>query len=446
MGFQQGLSGLNVSSKNLEVIGNNVANASTFGAKTARAEFSDMYANALNGAGSNNIGIGATLSTVAQQFTQGNITTTENPLDLAVNGNGFFMLSTPNNQQVYSRNGQFKLNNEGFIVNNGGHKLLGYQADNGEIISGPPQPLFLPTDGIQPQRTQEVTLEMTFDSRADIATGTVIDFDDPRTFNFATSQTVYDDKGQSLGLTYYFRKTGNDSWDMYTTANGASVQVDGAGDPARVANITFPATGGTATTNIDPALLNPGDPGTITTYDAGGAALAISGNGTFTMPTITGATLANGTPILDINIGTFDMSKSTEFGTSFGVTNLAQNGYARGELSSMTVEQDGTVLARYSNGQSKAAGQVVLATFRNPQGLQSLGGNEWANTIGSGDPIPGAPGSGNIGLLQSGALEESNVDLTGELVNMIVAQRMYQANAQTIKAEDQVLQTLVNLR
>lgn len=445
MGFQQGLSGLNVSSRNLEVIGNNVANTATFGAKTARAEFGDMYAAALNGSGSNSIGIGASIGAVAQQFTQGNITTTENPMDLAINGGGFFQVTDGKNPNMYTRNGQFKLNREGFIVNNQGHKLLGYQATNqGTIIPAQASPLQLPTSGIQPNQTDKVNLEMTFDSRAKIATGATVDFDDPNTYNFATSQTMYDQKGQAIGLTYYVRKTSADNWDMYVTANGSSILEDGTGNPMRVASLTFAAAGGPPTTTA--AAVAQGDPGTITTYDAAGNPLVTTGDGMFDIPDIPSVAMASGAMTEIISGVQFNMAKSAEYGASFAVTNLSQTGYAPGQLTSINIEQNGVVMARYSNGQSKPAGQIELANFRNPQGLQPLGGNEWTATFASGDPIMGIPSDGNMGVLQSGALEESNVDLTGELVNMIVAQRMYQANAQTIKTEDQVLQTLVNLR
>ena len=181
MGFQQGLSGLNVSSRNLEVIGNNVANASTYGAKASRAEFADMYAAALTGAGTSNVGIGATVASVSQQFTQGNITTTDSPMDLAINGNGFFQVTDGAKPVMYSRNGQFKVNRDGFIINNQGHKLLGYQADNqGTIISGAATPLQLPTSGIAPRATDEINLEINFDSRQAVPTQTPVDFSDPR--------------------------------------------------------------------------------------------------------------------------------------------------------------------------------------------------------------------------------------------------------------------------
>jgi flagellar hook protein FlgE len=208
--------------------------------------------------------------------------------------------------------------------------------------------------------------------------------------------------------------------------------------------LTFPASGGTATNTG--GLTSPGDPGTITTYDNSGSATSTVSNGTFALPTIPAATLTGGALTQPITGITVDMGQSTSYGAAFSVTNLAQTGYAPGQLSSISIDPSGVIMARYSNGQSKPAGQVELATFRNPQGLQAQGGNEWSSTFGSGDPIVGTPGSGNLGNLQSGALEESNVDLTGELVNMMVAQRAYQANAQTIKTEDQVLQTLVNMR
>ena len=447
MGFQQGLSGLNVSSKNLEVIGNNVANSGTYGAKASRAEFADMYATALGGAGNTNVGIGANVAAVSQQFTQGNITTTESPMDLAINGNGFFQVTDGAKPTMYTRNGQFKLDRTGFIVNNQGHKLLGYQADSqGTIISGSASPLQLPTSGIEPHATDGINLEMNFDSRQAVPTGSSISFTDPTTYNFSTSQTVYDAKGQAVSMNYYFRKSSADNWDVYATANGKSVLDDG-GSPAnamRVASLTFPSAGGTATNST--GLTNPGDPGTISTYDSAGTVTSTVTNGTFALPTIPAATLTGGALTQPISGISLNMSKSTEYGAQFSVTNMSQTGYAPGQLSSISIDPSGVILARYSNGQSKPAGQIELASFRNTQGLQPQGGNEWASSYASGDPIVGVAGSGNLGLMQSGALEESNVDLTGELVNMMVAQRMYQANAQTIKTEDQVLQTLVNMR
>lgn len=442
MSFQQGLSGLNAASKNLDVIGNNIANSGTYGAKSSRAEFADVYAAALNGSGGGNqIGIGTSLQSVAQQFTQGNITTTENPMDLAINGGGFFQVSDGVNPTRYSRNGQFKVSKDGFIVNNDGLKLMGYPANGAGVIQpGTAQPLQLPTGGIPPAVTTSVKMEFTLDSRLKATapgggTGTGIDLKDSTTYNNATSMTVYDAKGQDVAVTFYFQRATdtsgatppNDVWNVYATANGtpfdtdangAAIALDAFGNPTTpYTTLTFPPTGGSPSSPTTPITM-----------------------------TVPAGTSTRGNPTLAISGIKLDMTGATENGSSFAVTNLTQDGYAPGQLTGIQVANDGVIQARYSNGQSKPAGQVELASFRNPQGLQPMGGNVWIRTVSSGDAVVGVPGDGNMGALQSGALEESNVDLTAELVNMVTAQRAYQANAQTIKTQDQVLQTIVNLR
>ena len=431
MGFQQGLSGLNTSSKSLEVIGNNVANANTYGAKSSRAEFADMYAASLGGGGSNGIGIGARIGAVAQQFTQGNITTTSNNLDLAINGRGFFAMQTAQGETVYTRNGQFKRDASGYIVNNEKHQLLGQALDDTGAPSGPAgSPVRLNNDGSPPQKASAITMTANMDAKATIP-AVAVDFSNSKSYNFVTSQTAYGDNGAPIALNYYFRKVADavaadpaatppvtaagSQWAVYLSADGntnaASVNTT-AGAPAPIATFTY---------NPDGTL----PAGTV-----------------FTIPSIPGG--KNGQPLTGV---TLDLSKSTEYAGNYAVTDLSGGGYAQGNLSDFLIETDGTVKARYTNGQSKAIARVQLADFKNLNGLQPIGGNEWKATNASGEPLPlGAPGSGVYGLLQSGALEESNVDLTGELVSMIVAQRAYQANAQTIKTEDQVLQTLVNLR
>jgi flagellar hook protein FlgE len=410
MAFQQGLSGLNASSKNLEVIGNNIANANTAGFKASRAEFSDMYAAALNGTGANSIGIGVNLASVAQQFTQGNISVTGNSMDLAINGSGFFQVTDGVNPTMYSRNGQFKVDRDGFIVNNQGLRLMGFPANgSGTIQPGQALPLQLPTAGIDPAATSQIGLEMNLDSRAAaVAAPGTIDVNDPTTYNNATSLTIYDSKGQDIAMTYYFQKAGNDQWNVFVYANGTAV---GAPIP-----VTFDTATGRLTSPTGPVTLNV----PATTNTAGAQTVPLTAD--------------------------LDLLQATQFGAPFGVTDLAQDGYAPGQLSAITIESNGIVMARYSNGQSKPAGQIELATFRNPQGLQPQGGGVWARSFASGDPIVGVPGEGNMGVLQAGALEESNVDITAELVNMITAQRMYQANAQTIKTTDQAMQSLLNLR
>lgn len=419
MSFQQGLSGLDVSSRNLEVIGNNVANANTFGAKASRANFADLYANSLSGGGSNNIGIGATIASVTQEFTQGDITSTNNPLDLAINGNGFFQVKATNGQVLYSRNGAITQDRNGYLINSQQSQLLGYVADSaGNIVPGTPVPIKLPTGGINPQATASIDLEGNLDSTAGVtlpAAGS-IDFNDATTYNNATSQNVYDAKGQAVTITYYFQKAADDTWNVYATANGTTVATDASGNPAPITTLTYPTTGGVPSSPTAPV--------------------------SFDVPSVT---LTNGGNSVAMTGVQMDMTKLTEYGASFGVTNLTQDGYAPGQLTGVSVDGSGIIMANYSNGQSKPAGQIVLASFINPQGLQPEGGNQWAATYTSGDPVLGTPTTGNFGSLQSGALEASNVDLTNELVNMISAQRSYQANAQSIKAEDQVMQTTVNL-
>jgi len=243
-----------------------------------------------------------------------------------------------------------------------------------------------------------------------------IDFNDATTYNNATSLTTYDLQGQQVALTYFFQKSGTDTWNVYATANGTPV-LDAGGGLSPITTISFATDGSAPTSPAGPV--------------------------TFDIPATTNATGGSTLPITGVQ---FDLSRATQFGSAFGVTDMRQNGYAAGLLTGISIESNGIINARYSNGQSRPAGQIEIATFRNPQGLQPIGDNAWARTYGSGDPVTGVPGDGSLGVLQSGALEESNIDLTGELVNMITAQRIYQANAQTIKTQDQVLQTLVNLR
>jgi flagellar hook protein FlgE len=385
MGFQQGLSGLNAASKNLDVIGNNVANASTVGFKSSRAEFEDVYAAALSGAGVNNVGIGVNVSAISQQFTQGNVSTTENPLDLALNGPGFFQVTDGLNPTLYTRNGQFKVDREGFIVNNDNLKLVGYPADGqGVIQPGIARALQLPTAGIDPNQTSEIALEFNLDSRLKTtspAGTTGVLLDDPTTYNNATSLSVFDAKGQEIALTLYIQKgevdvDGNTPWHVYATANGVPLAVDSAGNaiPVDADNnpqtpwtiMIFPRTGGAPTTPVagqQPAArpAEYGHPG-VTTNSVGAQTRAITGMaGRPARRAPVRQRLRRDQPVL-------------------------QDGYAPGQLSGVTVESDGVVMARYSNGQSKPAGQIELATFRNPQGLQPLGGNAWARSSTLGRP------------------------------------------------------------
>jgi flagellar hook protein FlgE len=405
MAFQQGLSGLNTASKNLDVIGHNIANANTVGMKSSRAEFSELYASSVNAAGGTASGIGVTVAAVTQQFTQGNITATGNEMDVAINGNGFYELTMPNGATVYSRAGMFKLDREGNVVTNDGSRLMGYPTDAaGNRLSFETQPLSLPTGGpIPAQQTGGISAEFNLDARAPIYNATT---GLPPLSTYGTSLVAYDPQGIEVPVSLAFRKVANNQWEVYTGVNGA--------DPA------------TST----PFTLNFNNDGTLNTA-------------TTTIPNLTLTSPNN--PALTFT-ASMNFDDVTQFGTSFAVTKLTQDGYPPGELTSLSIAENGVITGQYSNGQTRAAGQIALVNFRNSQGLVPTGTGAWQATYASGDPLRGEPGSGNFGALQSGALEDSNVDLTAELVDMMTAQRAYQANAQTIKTQDQVLSTLLNMR
>ena len=509
MSFQQGLSGLNGAAKSLDVIGNNIANASTVGFKGSATQFADVYANSLNGAGGISAGIGVKVANIAQQFTQGNVEASNNPLDIAINGAGFFRTEASGMVQ-YSRNGQFSLDKNGFLINAQGAKLTGYGLNqNGQLVAGAPTPLQIDTSDLAPVKTEKVRMELNLDSRSLNPTNAPFNADDPTTYNKQTPMSVYDTLGNPHVLSTFYVKTGPGSWDVYAandgtevTALGVAAATQGAGaaaattaranwEAATKAVPPVPATiaaalnayataasglvsaaagtaGATAAnqTEIATAATNaaavPG--GTPDEVDAAMARaikvpavpvgrLVFDANGGLNKVTSTDAGKLSVTLPVYPSTGseltlpiTIDYDGTTQYGTATSEKKLIQDGYAAGNLQRFTTGQDGTILGQYSNGQTKPLGQVILANFTNPNGLEPLGNNAWAESANSGVPLLGTPNSGSMGVLQQSAVEASNVDLTAELVNMITAQRVYQANAQTIKTQDSVMQTLVNLR
>lgn len=408
MSFQQSLSGLNAASKNLEVIGNNVANANTVGFKSGRVQFADIYANSLLGNAQNSAGIGVVVQSIAQQFGQGNVTVSGNPLDVAINGNGFFRVST-NGTISYTRNGQFQVDKDSYMVTSTGARLTGYPADGaGGIVQSAPVDLRLSTADLAPNITTESGIVANLDSRTSTTIAGAFDPTDATTYHNASGLTVYDSLGNPRVLQIFFRRTAANTWNVYGSENG--VALNGA---ASLGTLNFTNAGAIDTT-------------------------------TTTLPFNLSIASTNGA--LTPQSFTLDFKGTTQYGANFGVTRITQDGFATGRLAGFSIGDDGLILGRYSNGQTRAQGQISLASFANPQGLVPIGNNQWAESSASGQPIVGAPQGGNMGVLQSGALEESNIDLTRELVDMITAQRTYQANAQTIKTQDQMLQTLVNLR
>jgi flagellar hook protein FlgE len=411
MSFQQGLSGLSAASKNIEVLGNNIANASTVGFKQSRAEFADMYASSLAGTGDTQAGIGARVNEVSQQFGQGSVTTTGNAMDVAINGNGFFRL-TQNGAVVYSRNGQFQVDANNYIVNADGLNVTGYPADRttGLILAGSTaSSLQLDTADQVPRVTSSADITANFDSRVTTLPPAAFNFNDPTTYHSATTVQVFDSLGNPHNLSMFFLKNAANSWQVRAQLDGAAV----AGGAPIGTGLNFTSAGA-----ID----------TVTT----------------TLPFNVSFPLTNGaaTPqAVSVNF-----ANATQYGANFGVTGITQNGYTSGRLVGYNISSDGVINGRYSNGQTRAQGQIVMASFINNQGLQPLGGNVWSETRESGSPAVGAPKSGLLGTLQSSAVEESNVDLTADLVNMITAQRVFQANAQTIRTQDSLLQTIIQLR
>ena len=418
MGFQQGLSGLNAASKNLDVIGHNIANANTTGFKSSRAEFADMVAASMGAAGGRSNGMGVEVAAVAQQFTQGGLTMTGNNLDVAINGNGFFKVQQPDGSAAYTRAGNFKLDKVGDLVTNGGAHVMGYKVDPATGVVGvDPVPLTFPVGSpIAAKQTSSITATFNLDARANLAAGVEADPEaDPPVeavkptdrSTYGTSVNVYDSQGVATPVNLYFEKTGPNTWAVYTSL---AEDAEPVGEP-----IAFDENG-----QITPADLK------------------------LTLNVTPSANPNTGAPgAFDVEV---DLSGVTQFGTKFSVSDLKQDGYTAGELTNINIANDGTIVASYSNGVTQNAAQIALANFRNPQGLTPVGGNNWVESFESGPSILGKPGDGNFGGLRSGALEESNVDLTAELVNMMTAQRAYQANAQTIKTQDQVMSTIVNLR
>lgn len=417
MSFEQGLSGLNAASAGLDVTGNNIANSNTVGFKKSRAEFADVYANSLVGASANAIGLGVQLAAVATQFTQGNITVTSSPFDLAINGNGFFRMSD-NGAVSYTRNGQFQLDSAGFMVDSARNRLTGFAADAaGNIVPSSPVDIHLDAADLAARSTANAAVVANLDSRSVEPVTAIFNPLDATSFNSSTALTVFDTLGNPHVMSLYFVKTANPGeWDLHATADGTAE-----------ANVTL----GSSTLQFD----------TFGALTAPAAAISVSVD-LDQIATDLGGVNSAASPL----VYALAFQGTTQFGSPFGVNAITQDGFTSGRLAGVSISADGVVQGRYSNGQARNLAQVVLANFVNPQGLTHLGGNQYAESPDSGAPLVGAPNTGSLGTLQSAAVEASTVDLTAELVNLITLQRMYQANAQTIKTQDQVLQTLVTLR
>ena len=400
MPFRVALSGLNAASSDLNVTANNIANANTIGFKNSRAEFSDVFA-----VGAQEIGNGTRLANVSQTFSQGGIDFTDRGLDLALSGEGFFTMSD-GGSITYSRVGAFGVDRDGFVVNSQNQRLQIFPASgNGTFNTGTLSDLQLSTTDSPPQATTQSEFGINLPASAVPPPAAPFDPANPSSFNHSTAVTIYDSLGATHTSTVYFvRGAVPNTWDAYFYIDGTAV---GGANPL--------------------------------VYDSVGQ-LSVPASGTITLPAY-----PTGNGSADI-VMTADLNNSTQFGSEFGVNLLSQDGFAAGRLSNIDVDPEGVVFARFTNGRSEPLGQVALSNFANTQGLRQLGDTSWAETFTSGDAIRGAAGTASFGLIQSGALEASNVDLTGQLVQMITAQRNFQANAQMISTADQVTQTIINIR
>ncbi|MGY0633020.1 flagellar hook protein FlgE [Luteimonas sp. A478] len=407
MSFKTSLSGINAANADLNVTANNIANVNTTGFKQSRAEFADLFSYTTYGLSQNAIGSGVKLSNVAQQFSQGNIDPTGRNLDMAIDGEGFFTLNA-NGSVVYSRAGNFQTDSDGYVGTPDGARLQAYppRADGDGFDVGRTTDLRLLTTDSPPRQTGLVELMFTLPGNAAEPTVTPFDPSEPSSYSASTGGiTVFDSLGVSHVQTSYFTKTANpNEWAVHNYVDG---QPAGA-----------------------PVVLQFSDSG----------ALLSPTNGRIALDPFTPST---GAGVLDL---TLDLGGSTQYGEKFQLRATQQDGYAAGKLNEISIAADGVVFARYSNGADTALGQVALTTFVNPQGLQAQGNNTWAQTHTSGTPRTGAPDTSDFGQIQSGALESSTVDLTEQLVSMITAQRNFQANAQMISTQDQVTQTVINIR
>jgi flagellar hook protein FlgE len=411
MSFGIALSGLDAAQSNLNVTANNIANSATTGFKSSNANFAELFAVSPQGVSDTQIGNGVQLQQVEQQFSQGDIQTTGNSLDLALSGNGFFTVSSGGSDQ-YTRAGSFQTNANGDVVNAAGQNLQVYAPTaNGSFNTTSLTNLVIPTGDSAPAATTTASLAFNLPASSAAPTATPFDPTNADSYNQSTSMTVYDSLGAAHTASFYFVNTGAGTWNAYEYVDGNAV-------------------------NTTPVAL---------TYSNSGALTGVTDAAGGTDPTaISFGTYAPTTGAAPLNI-TYNMSDTTQYGNTFGVTAITQNGFTTGQISGVSVSSTGVVQANYTNGQSTSLGQVAVANFADQQALQQVGNTNWEQTFASGQPVYGQAGGAGVGLIESGSLEESNVDITAQLVNMITAQRAFQANAEMVSTENSITQTVINI-
>ncbi|WOX48809.1 lateral flagellar hook protein FlgEL [Aeromonas sp. XH] len=395
MSFSIGLSGLRAVNQELSVISNNVANASTAGFKSSRAEFAAIYGGGQAG--------GVEMNNVSQNFDRnGDVTRTGRGLDLAISGNGFFVLKDGNGQTSYTRAGMFQRDASNYLTTASGTRLQGYTTNEaGELQSGVVGDIQVKTGNLPAKPSDTLEFVANLKADASIIDQTAHPFDPAKSDSFSYSQSskVYDSLGVEHTLTQYFVKTGDNTWQVNYAFNGTQT-----GTPV------------TMVFNTNGTLKSPTTAPVLNLAPAGAEPIAL----------------------------TADLAKVSQYASDFNATRNQSNGYTAGDLTGVRVDADGGVYATFTNGQSLLQGQVVMANFTNPNGLQQANNTTWLQSFSSGQPVLGAPGTGTLGGLTAGAYEASNVDLTGELVSLMTSQRNYQANAKTISSADKMTQVLFN--
>ncbi|GGD72225.1 flagellar hook protein FlgE [Lacimicrobium alkaliphilum] len=467
MSFNIALSGVNASQKDLDTTANNIANVNTVGFKESRAEFVDVYAASLLAGGKTKVGDGVLTSEVAQQFSQGSLQFTNNALDLAITGNGFFATIPEQGSQDYSytRAGMFKLNSENFMVNSNGDHLMGFPVNpdgsSASVALSTTQPVRVPDSSGTPQPTSEVDLKMNLPANDGAVDPADFDPTDPLTYNAATSVTIYDSLGDSHVQTFYFMKdstagVGANEWVMVTSVDDQLVNQT-ASDGVTVPPLP-PAAG--AATNFAGTNTGNGVTASRLLFSSGGDFIGIeSADGAnqadnkLTTEALGVGILTNGSdPAQDLSIdfnlntATATPNEPTQFAAGFEVTALEQDGLAVGRLTGVDIGPDGLVRATYSNGTSEPLSRVALVRFANDQGLTQMGNSQWQESILSGEALAGEATTGTFGEINSSALEQANVNLTTELIDMIIAQRNFQANSRALEVNNQLNQTVLNIR
>ena len=426
MSFNTALSGLNAAQADLNVISNDIANVNTTGFKESRAEFGDIFATSSLGSSSTAIGSGVILSKVGQQFNQGNLDFTSSSLDLAISGDGFFVLS-PNltsQENVFARAGAFGVDDQGYVVNSAGQFLKVFQVNADGSVSASALsstiPLQLPAESGSPTQTSEIEIGVNLSAVAAELDPANFDQNNPVTYTHSTSAQIIDSLGETHVITFYYIKDVNNpnTWAQYVTLDGAPLDIAGgtAGSNGQLyAEIIYDNAGNFSSTTPTPVVTDQ---------------LGFT-NG------------ADATQTITIDYASND---PTQFAAGFSVSTLSQDGFATGQLSGLDISDEGVIRANYTNGTSVALGKIALARFSNEQGLRQEGNTTWTETIDSGEAIAGESGTASFGLIRSGALEASNVDLTAELVNLITAQRNFQANAKSIETSNAVTQAILQIR